>query len=140
MRHYWWRYVTAAVATLEDSWIRNKLQCENAKYPRVFSIKNKLCGCGQGRRMWDVRSQIWRVAYRTSSIEDYIGHVLAGTGITRGHIPSNNLQLRLNKLSRKGDVRRFDPDSGMQIAIAAHAVCGNVCIQFMENNSWNSWA
>jgi hypothetical protein len=76
--------------------------------------------------MCDVHSQIWCVAYRTSSIEDYIDHVPAGTGITRGHIPSNNLQLRASKLRRKDDVHRFDPDPGMLIATAAPAVCGNL--------------
>jgi hypothetical protein len=73
-------------------------------------------------------------AYRTSSIEDYIGHVLAGTGLTRGHVPSNNLQFRLIKLRREDDVRRLDPDSRMLIATTART-CGNLRIQLMGNNS-----
>jgi hypothetical protein len=39
MRHNLWRYVTT-MATLENRWPRNKLQRENAKYPRVVNIKN----------------------------------------------------------------------------------------------------
>jgi hypothetical protein len=59
----------------------NKLQRENVKYPSVVSYKNS--NCRSAARTTDVcHFQRRCLAYRTSSVDDYVGHLRTRTNVT----------------------------------------------------------
>jgi hypothetical protein len=93
----------AACSSSED-WARESplAASRDVRTPSVPELSTLKIGAGQGRRMCDVRSRIWRDACRSTSVEP---------AVTRSH----PLQLPFNK----DHVRRFDPEPGMIIACVA---------------------